>query len=92
MNAQIFCDAVARSTRPQPRLRYWRAIVAMAIGVAVGAIGAVAVLRHLLSVPAEMLPVVAEIDVYQYSSTRGPFRSSQRRTGSRCRLSPRATL
>ena len=65
MNAQILCDApVAQSTRPVPQLRHWRAIVALAIGVAVGAIGGVVVLHHSLSVPAEMLPVVAEIDVY----------------------------
>jgi hypothetical protein len=37
MNAQIRCDAaIAQSTRPLPRLRCWRAIVVLAVGVAVG--------------------------------------------------------
>ena len=52
------------STRPVPRLRHWRAIVVLATGVAVGATGGVFILHHSLRVPAEMLPVVAAIDVY----------------------------
>lgn len=58
MNAVILCDtAVAQSTRPLPRLRYWRTIVALAIGVALGAIGGLTVLHHSFIVPAEVLPV-----------------------------------
>ena len=45
-------------------MRHWRATRVLAIGVAVGAIGGAFVLHHSLSVPAEMLPLVAEIDVY----------------------------
>ena len=65
MNAPALCDApVVQSTRPVPQMRHWRALVVLAIGVAVGAIGGAFVLHHSLSVPAEMLPLVAEIDVY----------------------------
>ena len=64
MNAQVLCKAaVARSPRPVQRLRYWRATVDLATGVAVGAIGGVAAVHHSLSVPTEMLPMVAEINV-----------------------------
>ena len=64
MNVQILCDAaVARPPRPLPRPRS-RAIVVLATGIVVGAIGGVAALRHSLTVPVEMLPIVPEIGVY----------------------------
>jgi hypothetical protein len=65
MNVQILCDAtVTGSPRPVPRRKYSGAIVVLATGVVIGAIGGVAALRHSLSVPAEMLPIVPEIDAY----------------------------
>ncbi|MGH7555477.1 MAG: transglycosylase SLT domain-containing protein [Longimicrobiales bacterium] len=47
-----------------PRLRFWPAVVVLlAAGVAGGAIGGVGVAHHSLSVSAETLPVVPEVDV-----------------------------
>lgn len=76
MNVQILCDAtVTGSPRPLPGRKYSGAIVVLVTGVVIGAIGGVAALRHSLSAPAEMLPIVPEIDAYavfrRYTGRRG---------------------